>query len=372
MKTRVSYYREALSVVLNLGMSEIAGFIAVGASLMLTLAVAEVPAAVLILLSYSLFALAGGAMADYRGAILSAAFFGLLCAISSAVEMTWSLRHNKLIERLVVRSKTVGDGTLRLLDRIILSPCLWRIVAIGRRFPWRHDQFMSFCKDAFLLKQSSQECEFIHRLLRDYFALRELRPRLSASDKHRRLDVIRFLGYQGEAALDVLTEFAGDQEPSVRAAALTGLSHISSPIVTRCFELHIDDRNPLVRQAIIPGIFRLPDENKTQLLSRLQPLGDGCEVEPLLDCLQALALIRRDEEIYDVLKRLGKAAMEPLKGRLRSRDKHARQVAVGALVQFFSEVEQQLLSTKVDGYSPWLDPAKPISRSRVVRVRSPA
>lgn len=339
----------------------ITSLVAIGASLVLILAVVKVPTAVLVLLGCSLFALSGGLVAEYPGAILFVAVFGLMCALGLG-ERTWF--KNRRIEKLESRSKIVADQTFRLFEEIFLSPCLWLTVALARRFSWHRDRFISFCKEAFLLKQSSQEYEFIHRLLRDYFALRELRPRLAASDKQRRLDAIRFLGYQGEAALDVLTEFTSDQDPSVRAAALTGLSHISSPIVTRLFERHLDDRNPLVRQAIIPGIFRLPEETAKQLLSRLQPLGDGCELNPLLDSLQTQNTYR--SEINTVIYRLGNTALDPLKGRLKNRNKRVRLEALGVLAQFLTPSEQKLLSTRMDGVSPWLDPAKPISRSRVV------
>lgn len=376
------------------------GVVAIVASLVLILAVVEVPTAVLILLGYFLFALTGGIAANHQGAILGVALFGLLCATCIGLGKTGYVSENELVERfnqtryagendlllplrtsqyiyisenelivrLVASSKIVADETLELLDRLILSPCLWRIAAIGRRFPWRYVRFISFCKEAFLLKQSSQEYEFIHRLLRDYFALRELRPRLSAPDKNRRLDAIRFLGFQGEAALDVLTEFAEDSDPSVRAAAVTGLSHISSPIVTRCYELHINDGNPLVRQAIIPGIFKLPGEDREQLLSQLQPLGDGCELDPLLDCRQMQDSWRYRAEIDEMIKRLGKIGIEQLKERLKSKDRRVRMVAIEVLAQFVGTKEQQqLLSKQLDGRSPWLDPAKPISRSRVLQ-----
>lgn len=391
----------------------IIGFIALGASLMLILAVAEAPVAINLLLGYSIFAVIGGIAANYQGAIFNAAFFGLLCMIFLGAKNTVSRRNQqKITDRMIhrlkmdaasqenqrkdgvswenllpametkspksllekysmeewgIRAQIFATSTFSMIERMMLSPSLWHLVAIGQRFALRHNSFITFCKEAFLLKQSSQEYEFVHRLLRDYFALRELRPSLSASDKSHRLNAIRFLGYQGEAALDVLTEFAEDKDPLVRAAALTGLGHISSPIVARYLELHINDLNPLVRQAILPEIFKLARQDRERLSSRLQPVGDSCELDPLLYCLRENT-IRDEEIIYNLIKRLlGKTAIGPLKDRVRSKDARLRMIAAGALAQFFGDMEQKLLSVDIDGRSQWLDPAKPITKKRVVQ-----
>jgi hypothetical protein len=344
------------------------GYVANAAPLPLMLPFLPVPAAVLVVLGYSVCAFLGGIFADAHGAILGVIAFGLLCSVGGAVKETLGLREMEVIKRLSSRNAAAAGGTVTLVDRMILSPCLWRIVAMGRRFPWCHHRFISFCNEAFLMKQSSQEHEFIHRLLRDYFALRELRPGLSEPETHRRLEAIRLLGYQGEAALDVLVEFADHQEPAVRAAALTGLGHIASPVASRCLRLHVIDRDPLVRQAIIPGILRLPEYECKDLLARLDLLGDGCELEPLLAALQTGTPWSYRTEIHRLIGQIGQAALEPLRERLRSRYSHVRRAAVDVLAEVFSdEEERRLLSESLDGRWPWLDPAKPISRNRVVQ-----
>jgi len=43
-----------------------------------------------------------------------------------------------------------------------------------------------------------------------------------------------------------------------------------------------------------------------------------------------------------------------------------RKEAMGVLVEFVGGVERQLLSAKINGRSSWLDPAKPITKSRIV------
>src|SRR5262249_9562614 len=203
-------------------------------------------------------------------------------------------------------------------------------------------------------------CEFVHRLLRDYFALRVLRPRLSVPDKQRRLDAIRFLGYQGEASLDVLTEFATDEDPEVRAAALTGLSHVSSPIVAQCLAQHLDDPPPVVRKALLPAIFTLSISERDRLLSSLKPLGDGCELDPLLDDLRKQVYLSSESQKF--IRDLAQAEVEVLKARLKSKDSAYRSAALGVLSHILDDTERRLLSRDVDGVWPWLDPVKPISR----------
>src|SRR5262249_28573232 len=162
------------------------------------------------LLGFTLFAFAGGFVANYGGGLFCTVLFCALCAIWDVAGATWSLLP---VAAPVVRGKALADGKVQFLESLILSRCFLFAGGIGRKFAWRREHFITFGIETFLLKRTSKECEFVHRLLRDYFALRVLRPRLSVPDKQRRLDAIRFLGYQGEASLDVLTEFATDEDP---------------------------------------------------------------------------------------------------------------------------------------------------------------
>jgi hypothetical protein len=188
------------------------GFVSLGASLMLIVTVVEIPTALLILLAYSLFATLGGVVANYPGAILCVTSVALVSALCTAAYKTGYVSEDQLVKSLAKRGKTLADGTSKLLDSNVSESGSLANRGHRAKISVEKSSIHFFCKEAFLLKQSSQECEFTHRLLRDYFALRELRPTLSASDKRRRLEAIRFLGYQGEAALDVLTEFADDQD----------------------------------------------------------------------------------------------------------------------------------------------------------------
>src|SRR3712207_6688333 len=115
----------------------------------------------------------------------------------------------------------------------------------------------------------------MHRLVRDHFALHQLLPSVFTPDHPGRLQSIMNLGYQGESALDWLRELAGDPDPAVRAAALTGISHIASPLATQCIEEHASDTAHGVRQAVISAVFAMPEPDMERILDRIQPLGDG-------------------------------------------------------------------------------------------------
>ena len=163
------------------------------------------------------------------------------------------------------------------MDRVLLGRSAWTLLAVARCVPFRREKFLRFCQDAFLLKQASYEIEFIHRLLRDYFALRELLPRVSG-EQTARLRAIESLGYQGEAALDVLVELAGDHNSTVRATALSAIARIPSPITFKCIEHHVNDRVPAVRQSVIRGLSLLREDDYDRIMTGMVPIGDGSEI----------------------------------------------------------------------------------------------
>jgi HEAT repeat protein len=167
------------------------------------------------------------------------------------------------------------------LDEHVLSRIAWPLLSLLGRLPARREAFLAAAVDAFLLKPSQREYEFVHRLLRDYFALRKLLPRLSQGDP-RRIDTIKALGYQGEAALDMLVELAEQGEPRIRAAALSGLSHIASPVSTERFERSANDVAPEVRDALISSLPRLSYDDQGRILASMRSLHQDIEVEALL------------------------------------------------------------------------------------------
>lgn len=182
----------------------------------------------------------------------------------------------------------------RWFEERLWSPSVWAYWALSQFFPLRKQPFFSFCQEIHLLKASNQGgMEFIHRLLRDYFALRLLMPHVDSQDGDSKLEAIRALGFQGEAAIDPLIEIAEKGGAATRAAALEGMSHIPSPAVTKCLESYLEDQRPVVRSALVSSLMRLAGEDSTRLLNMMIPLGDGCEVQPFV-----LGRVGRVDEDY--------------------------------------------------------------------------
>ena len=214
---------------------------------------------------------AGGVFAGGSGAILAAVVSAALPAAVTGVFGAGATRS----------MRKVADRGFGLFDSLLLSRFAWILLALFRRLPYTERRFLNSSVDAFLLKRSTREFEFIHRLLRDYFALRELIPRLKTEGSSR-LEAIRALGYQGEAALDILVEFVEQGDAPVRAAALSALGHIPSPESTRRIEESLKDTNREVRDALIRTLALLAATDRERLFSIMAPIGDGSEIEALL------------------------------------------------------------------------------------------
>ena len=262
----------------------------------------------------------GGALA------LVVAAGALVLAARTDTALTWRLR--SLEDR-------VAPVWTRILDRLLLSPIIIAGLAMNRQVPWRLHAFLDFAEDAFLLKRSASGIEFMHRELRDHFALRSLLPRItqeavpSASDIH-------LLGLHGEASLNVLGELAARPQPSVRAAAVVALSRISHHEARHTVRKLAADTASEVRAAVVTALLRQPQDLARPVFRHMEPLTSGAEMEALLSAPnlgdQLLALQRRgsrlaprpttmddDEEednffaVQDFVRRMGPAAIGPLK-----------------------------------------------------------
>ena len=218
--------------------------LAIVASVMLVIAFywedASVPVVGLIL-----SAVVGALFADAHGAVLGAALFGLLtfaCVLAEG-EAQWK-GWSKLMwsPRVPIR---------QILDRWVFSPVLRCSIALSRFLPFRFRRFHRYCRESLLVRNSPRELEFVHRMLRDYFAVQELLPQLRTSDKQQRLAAIRALGYQGVSATGTLADLAADGEMYQRVAAITSLSRIASPETVGPLELAANDKDPNIRRTAI-------------------------------------------------------------------------------------------------------------------------
>jgi HEAT repeat protein len=109
----------------------------------------------------------------------------------------------------------------------------------------------------------------VHRLLRDHFALRELRPNLHHEEFGRRIDAIRGLGFQGDAAVETLADLlANDPNPVIRAEAVLSLGRIASPEVIPHLQRGCRDNDPRVRRATVLSVSkRSMDEAREFILA---------------------------------------------------------------------------------------------------------
>src|SRR5208337_2552955 len=143
----------------------------------------------------------------------------------------------KAIKELIDKVTGFADERIRrVAERFVLTPVVFCIMALTHGFPLRWARFLDYTTDALLLKRSgptTNYVEFMHRLLRDYFALRNLQPLLGAKDGERQLDAIRKLGLLGDSAIDTLAELTRDPDPLVREVAISAVGMISAPSVVR-------------------------------------------------------------------------------------------------------------------------------------------
>nr|VFK65125.1 MAG: HEAT repeat [Candidatus Kentron sp. UNK]VFK71302.1 MAG: HEAT repeat [Candidatus Kentron sp. UNK] len=168
------------------------------------------------------------------------------------------------------------------LARSLLSFFLYPILVLFRRLPARRARYFAYAKDAQLLKRGATgEMEFVHRLLRDYFARlkneedRKDQPTVIddwnynwAKKDQEKLTVIKSLGNLGEAGIDPLTDFVRDKynRQENQEAAISEISKIPSPEVIPTIEQLFIDTNPTVRRAAVTSAINLPKDHARQII----------------------------------------------------------------------------------------------------------
>ena len=140
-----------------------------------------------------------------------------------------------------------------IVERYWMSSGVAPVLPVVRALPIRFNRFRHYTTETFLLKEAGTDIEFMHRLLRDYFALRDLQPLLGSPDGEVRLQAVRSLGYQGDAAVDALADIVRNASLEMREAAAFALGRISSPEVEQHIETALADSEPRVRAAAVDG-----------------------------------------------------------------------------------------------------------------------
>lgn len=143
----------------------------------------------------------------------------------------------------------------------LFQPCLLAVLAVRRRAPWRFRRFLVEATETLLLKQAGGDYEFVHPLLRDHFALRDLVPHLYDERQKARLDVLQRLGSQGESSFDILLDLTNHQDPKVRVGAVLGLGNLPTPMVAPLLvSLLAKDQEPAVHRQVLERLRKLPWE----------------------------------------------------------------------------------------------------------------
>lgn len=175
------------------------------------------------------------------------------------------------------------DRFERAADRWVLTPTSRALLALARVLPGRVPRFLRYAGQALVLKPFLGEIEFVHRRLRDYFALRELIPQLQAQDLDRRSEVIGMLGFQGVSAIETLVELIAEGSVDERAAAVRALGRISAPEVAGHLRRALADPAPSVRRAAVLTVHNVSSEEAQAMLRSVVEDPDADVIKAVID-----------------------------------------------------------------------------------------
>lgn len=147
----------------------------------------------------------------------------------------------------------------RLAEKLLLNPALELILLARGDICPRYRAFLRHAADSLLLKRAGAEYEFVHRLLRDHFAIRELIPALFNASGDDQLRIINQLSRQGDSGYDALSGLITYPDSRVRTAAVQGLGRIGIPKVLAVFRrILAEDSDAEVRAAVMRSLERFP------------------------------------------------------------------------------------------------------------------
>jgi HEAT repeat protein/type II secretory pathway predicted ATPase ExeA len=160
-------------------------------------------------------------------------------------------------------------------ERLLLNPALEVVLLLSGGICFRYRSFLRYAADTLLLKHSGAEYEFVHRLLRDHFAIRELIPALFNASGDDQLRIINQLSRQGDSGFDALSGLISYPDSRVRVAAVEGLGRIAIPKVVSVFKrILTEDAEAEVRAAVLRSLEKLPMDDTLFDLLKLG-LADG-------------------------------------------------------------------------------------------------
>lgn len=182
-------------------------------------------------------------------------------ALGGAVAAVWAVAGVMLFHFGWFRAEAA-----RAAEWLLLNPLLRVMLALGRRTCLRYGAFLDYAAETMLLKHVGTEYEFVHRLLRDHFAVRELIPLLRQAEGEKRIAVIQRLSRQGDSSFEALANLTEHPEANVRCAAIEGLGRIAIPAVLAIMEERIlKDSDEGVRSAVVQSLGKFKNEKQKEL-----------------------------------------------------------------------------------------------------------
>jgi hypothetical protein len=156
-----------------------------------------------------------------------------------------------------------------LLEHYLFTLLIRLLLTMQRIFPFNSKALFAYSSEIYLLKSAGNEQEFLHRLLRDYFATHELIPSLSTDNPEKIIQLIRQLSLQGEAAVEILRDLAENSgDFQIRQSAVRGASYVATPAATLILERCLHDPVTAVRWEVVRSASRLTDEDKKSILAK--------------------------------------------------------------------------------------------------------
>ena len=285
-----------------------------------------------------------------------------------------------------IGSKKVGEGPGKTIGSYLANRLINIIITIRRYLPFRRQFFIRYCVDTFLLKESYGEFEFIHRRLRDYFAIREVYSKLTGSDQVQREQMTRELSKLRDASCDVLLELVNDDDKNIRLACVAGLGQIGSAIAAQTLIKIIHTTGQGLRLPAIQALREIKDVGAIPILLRsIQSIRKNETIATQSAIVAALSKMDRMDAIEDRKEIIGniryagrkiaavkalirlKYFKEPILISVISDDKDVRSAAFSTILELdVSDVMELLLICYERKIEDTFKVIKKLDRNRVV------
>jgi HEAT repeat protein len=158
--------------------------------------------------------------------------------------------------------------TADVIGRVLDGSAVRLVLFVTRSAPLRYQCFLDHCADAVLLtKAGNAEYEFVHRMLRDHFAVRALTRALAGAGTDTQVQIVSRLALQGESAFETLRNLSVYPDRAIRRAAVAGLARLGLPACVPLLEAAQRDPDPFVRRVVPGSLARISEDDAYRLLA---------------------------------------------------------------------------------------------------------